>query len=323
MTSTTWKLRPFDGSDADYTERVRVTNAYLPDSPNTVEMRRVEDGLRTPGSNAAEWLAEADGRVVGYGLIMNSVWSQTPGRRFVWPVSEPEWIGTLAHRDFIEFLVNEAQGDGITKLESIADDRILGTGALLESLGFVSEQRNPVTKLDLDTFDADRWRAREAELNSAGFRFLTVAEVAREDPNGYIPRIHELVVDLVRDVPSPDPIEMEPVEEFYRYAASPAWDPESELIALEGDHMVGRTGLKPSPADGRYGNTSLTGVRRSHRRRGLATALKAIHLARARQRGIQWVFTDNEKDNPMLQINLQLGFKEVYALHIYGRHLSA
>ena len=56
-------------------------------------------------------------------------------------------------------------------------------------------------------------------------------------------------------------------------------------------------------------DTGLTGVIRSHRRRGIAMALKVQALEFARQRGFQTVMTDNEEKNPMYQLNLKLGFK--------------
>ena len=53
----------------------------------------------------------------------------------------------------------------------------------------------------------------------------------------------------------------------------------------------------------------LTGVRRAHRRRGLATALKLKCIDWAIGCGIREIQTGNEENNPMYKINLQMGFK--------------
>jgi GNAT superfamily N-acetyltransferase len=56
-------------------------------------------------------------------------------------------------------------------------------------------------------------------------------------------------------------------------------------------------------------HTGLTAVSRSHRRRGLATALKVRTITHAQAQGCRRIITDNEENNPMYQLNLQLGFR--------------
>jgi GNAT superfamily N-acetyltransferase len=53
----------------------------------------------------------------------------------------------------------------------------------------------------------------------------------------------------------------------------------------------------------------LTGTRRDYRRRGLATAMKVRNIQLAKKLGVDIIETDNEENNPMFQLNLQLGFK--------------
>jgi GNAT superfamily N-acetyltransferase len=55
-------------------------------------------------------------------------------------------------------------------------------------------------------------------------------------------------------------------------------------------------------------DTGLTGVVRSHRRRGIATALKLRTIAYAQQRGARTIEAGNEEHSPMYQLNLRLGF---------------
>jgi len=53
----------------------------------------------------------------------------------------------------------------------------------------------------------------------------------------------------------------------------------------------------------------LPGVVRSHRRKGVATALKVRTFKIAAERGYKHIDTDNEENNPMYDLNVQLGFK--------------
>ncbi len=55
-------------------------------------------------------------------------------------------------------------------------------------------------------------------------------------------------------------------------------------------------------------HTGMTGVLRSHRRQGLATALKVHAIQFAKAYGAKAINTSNEEHNPMFQLNLALGF---------------
>ena len=90
---------------------------------------------------------------------------------------------------------------------------------------------------------------------------------------------------------------------------SPNFMPEGCLIAIDGDQFVGMTALWRNEATPDKLETGVPGVLRSHRRRGIATAVKLRSFEFARQHGAKVIETDNEENNPMYQINLKLGFK--------------
>ena len=66
----------------------------------------------------------------------------------------------------------------------------------------------------------------------------------------------------------------------------------------------------------------LTGVLRSHRRRGIATAVKLPTIDFARSVGARYISTDNEENNPMYQLNLKLGFRPMPAWLDFEKHLT-
>jgi predicted GNAT superfamily acetyltransferase len=121
---------------------------------------------------------------------------------------------------------------------------------------------------------------------------------------------------VVRDVPGVD-AEMGVPFEVWRasYRDNPDLLPEAQLLAFDGEAVVGMTLLWASQATDRLLYTGFTGVARNHRRLGLATALKVRSLAWARglrtsQGRPPVVRTSNAEANPMLGINLRLGFVE-------------
>jgi GNAT superfamily N-acetyltransferase len=85
---------------------------------------------------------------------------------------------------------------------------------------------------------------------------------------------------------------------------------------------VGYTGLWLSEAHPAKVFTGLTGVVRSHRRKGIATALKVHGFSRAKEHGARWIETDNEEKNPMFELNMRLGFKPTPAWTEYRRQFN-
>jgi GNAT superfamily N-acetyltransferase len=92
-------------------------------------------------------------------------------------------------------------------------------------------------------------------------------------------------------------------------------------VAFDGERWVGQSDLIPYPHKRDVAVTGLTGVVGTHRRRGIATALKVTALERARQAEVRFVHTDNVADSPMLQLNLRLGFREGHAFLTFRKSL--
>lgn len=79
------------------------------------------------------------------------------------------------------------------------------------------------------------------------------------------------------------------------------------FVARDGQEIVGITCLVRRPG----GDAEVwdTGVLRSHRRRGIARALKLMATRYAADSGFAFVYTDNRADNAgMLALNSELGF---------------
>ena len=77
--------------------------------------------------------------------------------------------------------------------------------------------------------------------------------------------------------------------------------------------------LWPSKVNPKSAQTGLTGVRRAFRRQGIATKTKQHSIAWAKAQGIEKIYTDNEENNPMYQLNLQLGFLHLFDFEVYSK----
>jgi GNAT superfamily N-acetyltransferase len=86
-------------------------------------------------------------------------------------------------------------------------------------------------------------------------------------------------------------------------------DPWMVLTASEGGELTGVTQVIQRPGDRGAVNTFFTGVTRSSRGRGIATALKSRHALVLADRGVARVFTQNmEGNDAILAANRTLGF---------------
>jgi mycothiol synthase len=127
------------------------------------------------------------------------------------------------------------------------------------------------------------------------------------------PAVHEVDCEVAADVPRPEGDDFEP-QTFERwreqYLEGPGAVPDAVIAALDGEEVVGYTGLRRRGASSPIAENMLTAVRRPWRRRGIATALKREQIARARAAGIEQIYTTNDETNTgMRGVNALLGYR--------------
>lgn len=163
-----------------------------------------------------------------------------------------------------------------------------------------------MSQLDVTTFDPTPFTASVQRVEAGGLKISTLAELMVHDPD-YKAKLYDADWEWVQDIPFPTPPTRLARDVWEReMLENPKMLPDAWFIALDGEQYVGTTVLRRTNEEELY--TGLTAVSRSHRRRGLATALKVQSIAYAREHGYRRISTDNEENNPMFQLNLQLGF---------------
>ena len=272
-------------TDADLAGWCEVWTAITPREPVTLEQvkRRLE---RQP--ERLFLVAEEDDRLVGSGLVAPS---DSPNQRFVGVRVLPEWrrrgIGSelydkaLAYArtlepEWISTMVSEAESDSV---------------AWAERRGFEEYGRQVELVLEL----------RGDGQTPSPPDGLEIVEVT--------PDLHEAAYALTQeaweDLPTTVPVEL---------AAFDVWLEEDmpgpiSFAALEDGELVGFAGLIERDAPGLLEH-GLTATRRTHRRRGIATALKQTQVAWAAANGYRELITFTQDRNEGMQaINLALGFE--------------
>jgi GNAT superfamily N-acetyltransferase len=171
--------------------------------------------------------------------------------------------------------------------------------AFLERHGFIRRDSPSVfSHADLTAFDPAAFADRITTVRERyGVRFLTLAEAGAAEHNWR--RLYDLEVVTRHDLPEGSG-GLRPYDDWRAYLATFDDFAGTTLLAAVGDAWIGTTGI----ASHRY-----TGVLREWRGRGIATALKAEALARAKVRGLTRLDTHNHRDNAaMLAVNRRLGY---------------
>lgn len=304
------EFRRFERSDEDFATVVAVFNVIWPDRLTTAELERFRDEQRNPKYFFARFFVQDGPQVIGLATIGESAWSHRDGKYFVFaeliPGRETEFQRVL------EFLTGQIQERGFNHLVFwTRDDKLLQIENVTK-IGAENTMRQPITELDLVRFDPSAWQPSRDKAVEDGYIFRSHSELNHSGFD-WRPAQYEMELELWQDVPYTDTIVVKPFEEWLKeYEESPDYRAEMNFLAFEGDRMIGMSHTYRDLGSPERLFTGLTGVRRDHRRKGIATALKVTCLDTCKKLGYKTVETDNEEKNPMLDLNLALGFRKVH-----------
>jgi GNAT superfamily N-acetyltransferase len=297
-------FRPFNYSDADYQLWAAIANAAHPDYPQSIEQAKLFDQTRAEGDIAGSFIVEVGEKAIGW------IHYETPRN----PIPE-----TLAI--FLELLpeyqqhMNQLWDFLREQLQPIKPKTLVTmvTETWLE-YDFYKSKRFKVydsmwsSKLDVTTFDARPFESYLEKSTQAGIVVKTLADFLHHE-DSFRHTWYALIIELLQSVPSADPIVPWSYETWLaRTPVNPNLLPEGYFFALDGNEIVGISELAKSHRPKTL-QTGLTGVKASHRRKGIAQTLK-LHAAQfAKEYGVQFVRTNNHQINrPMLAINEAMGF---------------
>ena len=311
MTERT-RMRATDRSDADYDAIASIWNANWPEYPKRGAQYRHSDE-KMDGSKVIERLvAERDDDIVGTGYLRQETDSVASGKFLLYaqvlPASQRQGIGGALLNELIEAALSQ----GATILQSFTREDRPECVEFLRRRGFEVSMREQNSELDLTAFDVGKYAELLRSVADSGIRILPVSELAGTDPD-WKRRLWELNGEIIPDVPDDDVLVNEPFEEFAKLFEHPDYLPDGYFVALDGDEYIGLSSVWRRQLKEAELYTRLTGVVRSHRRRGIATALKVTAADYGRSRGARKIVTDNEENNPMYLLNVALGFRPTHA----------
>jgi mycothiol synthase len=305
-----------------YRQLVDVYNAVWPENVNTAEQWVYADDNRKPEHFFQRYVAHVDDRIVAWATAGQHAWSFQEGKYGFYGAVHPDFRGRGIGSALYEQLCATVMPLQPMKLVAeTREDQVAGL-RFLEKRGFKRAMRYPISELDVPTFDFDRFEPVVDSVVASGIVITTLTALRQEEPD-WKQKLYDLEWELLADVPSPDPLTPTGLAHYEKTVLeNPEFMPEAYYVARDGDELVGMSNLWRDSANAQRLNTGLTGVKRSHRRRGIATALKVHGIRFAQQYGATAIETGNEEHNPMFQLNLQLGYRPKPAWMDFIRELE-
>lgn len=300
-------IRQFEKTDSDYEKAVSVANRVWAEYPDTVEEWKEGDDRRSAKVKWGRFLAEIDGAPVGLAAYGQSLFLYHPNRFWidvdVLPECRREGIGTALYNHLLDKL---SPYEPATLWSSTRED-FTGGVYFLSKNGFEEVMREWESRLDPSTVNLADWSRYESRVAQNGIQLKTVRELESDPDRDH--KLYEMEWAIEQDVPAPKPPTKMPFDEWQKIWTRTNLIPDAWWIGVQDGQYVGQTNLWTSQAREDVLYTGLTGVIRSHRRMGIASALKVQAVRYAQENGIGEVRTWNEANNEwMLDINVRLGF---------------
>ncbi|MEQ1698696.1 MAG: GNAT family N-acetyltransferase [Ilumatobacteraceae bacterium] len=162
-------------------------------------------------------------------------------------------------------------------------------------------------ELDITTFDSAPFEDEVRAVHDGGIALVTLDELGADEAN--LRRLYALNAECAADIPERGPFHT--WEDYRRLRIDvPSFDPAGLVVALDGEQWVGLAGSADHRGRG-YLFNEITGVVRSHRRRGIALALKLHGMDYVRRSGVRIVRTVHHPANTaIIALNRQLGYTD-------------
>jgi GNAT superfamily N-acetyltransferase len=284
-----------------------IREGTLDDIPRAAALRQrawpesivTEEGMR-------HWLAGVPARAE----LALFAWEED-GELLGWANAARNWWQSDPDAGILAITVDSARrGEGIgTALAEAGDEhldrlavRTTRAGSLDEPGARALAARRGFQEMAAATVSGVDPRTVEPRAVPAGVELVPFADL--DDPGP----VHELDLELSRDIPNEDYDAIELEEWKATFWKSPVIDDDASLVALVDGQLAGLTMIRIDRPSGRAQN-NLCGVRRPYRGRGLALLLKSHSLRRAAELGATVALTDNDETNaPMLAVNRRLGY---------------
>jgi GNAT superfamily N-acetyltransferase len=291
----------------DYAAVVGIHNLIHPERATTMESLVESDRRRDPRLKHQRWVAAQGARVVGYAQYIQYVYDYRPEKFHielaVLPDCQQRGIGAALYERLIAGLAPL----GARKLRADGYENLPEGTRFLRQRGFREVFRETPLHLEVLEFDPVPFAYLERELGAQGVKVQTLRDLEGDPDRDR--KTYDLYWEVSADVPREDRLVVMSFHEWAKWAlADPSVPHEGYLIAVCGDEYIGIAEFGQDPG-GENLEGGLVGVKRSFRRRGVATAMHVRAIAYARAHAYARIVTSTAVANvAMRALYERLGF---------------
>ena len=295
------RCRPF--LPDDYHAFAAINNAIYPRHPTTAEDEEAGDRNRPVGKYWMRQTVEDDsGVAVGVAEVRQREAEPVAFEMEIYV--HPDWQGRGFGKALYSWALSELtpRSPFLWYVDEVRED--LRGVRFLSDRGFTEVMRWWQASLDVAALDLSAYQTILNRSRSQGIMIQTLSEW--EASPRHEERLYDLMCDISSHLPGPEPYQRPSFDSFCAELAGRT-NKNTYFIAAQDDLYTGVHILVPSYGDDMRIET--TGGRSTHRRQGVALALKLRGIEYAKSHGRATLRTMNESGNdPIIALNDRLGF---------------
>jgi GNAT superfamily N-acetyltransferase len=293
--------------EADFSAVTRIRNQFAWQDQLTPAEFLQRYRTSPPGRFNQRFAVIQGDTVVGVAGVYERIHSATPGVFTVFVYTDSEFgpqpeVMIQSTLELERLAVQNGASEALTEYKTEIPWMI----DAMKEIGYQETMRFPLSGLKPHETDF-----AEPTLNSDE-QIVSYAQYKANHLETWEHDLWRIEMDVAADLPLPFPFKETEFQEFAEDLHDPFLRLEFLYLFLRDGHPVGLSQLYPSSVAPTIAAVGLTGTRREFRRQGIARRLKHYATNRAKEAGIELLITDNEENNPMLDLNLQLGYKVLF-----------
>ena len=302
----------FDSSDEHFALLVSLQDVLWPypwKNWESVKMCRYDAALIPPKCKAQLDFIRYDGRVIGWGATHHDQWGFDPNLLDSTLTIPQEDKYLDCAQQYLEYQIKRARKMNVKIFRawsSIGSDWYKG---FYKKNRFEISLLEYISEINLDKFFIKNFESSVSRFDKNTYIISNLKELKKLHSDWEM-KLFNLWKQIEHDVPSDINLDIE-LDLWKSSIFCPWFKEEDTYIVTDGDKWIALSSYTRSLRSRHEISTELTGVLPNYRRQGICSAVKLHSLLDLKKKGFKKVFTGNEENNPMFQINLMLGFKKI------------
>ena len=302
----------FDSSDEHFALLVSLQDVLWPypwKKWESVEMCRYHAELIPAKCKAHLDFIRHEGNVIGWGATHHNLWAFDPNLLDSTLIIPQEDKYLDCAQQYLELQIETARKIKAKVFRAWSDSGSNWFKNFYTKNGFEISLIEYISELNLDKFFIDAFESSVSRFEKNAYVISSLQELKKLNAD-WETKMFDLWKRIEQDVPSDLVLDLD--FDLWKSSIFCPWFKEEDVyIVVDGDKWVALSTYARSLRSNDKISTDLTGVLPEYRRQGICSAVKIHALKDLKKKGFKVVFTGNEENNPMFQINLMLGFKKV------------